>query len=163
MATVRHLQECGAARTSGWSELLTQPTVTTIPLSQTVLTNQVDADTAPLRSGDMDVAEMRQGTTHRRRANQVVGSNIPRTSSHTEDDIEFITRAGPQQEARPERSLTGAVSGNDETRIAARGTTKITGDSRMARRKDASPQSLDGPQATAPIIDICGLSAEDHL
>ena len=65
-ATVRYLQECRAARVPGWTELLPQPATSTPPLSQTVLTSPLDADTAPLKSGDVNVEDLRQGTKHRR-------------------------------------------------------------------------------------------------
>ena len=70
MATVRYLQECIAASGPGWTELLARPTPPTPSLSHTVLGCRADADTAPLRAGDVDAADLRQGNHQRRRPAQ---------------------------------------------------------------------------------------------
>ena len=80
MATVRHLQECRAARVPGWTELLSQPAASTPPLSQTVLSSALNADTARLRSGDVGVDDLRQGTRHRRRPAQHAEADDPPNS-----------------------------------------------------------------------------------
>ena len=84
MATVRYLQDCGAARTPGWTDLLAHPPAESPNLSQTVLVNSDDADTAPMRSGDVDVEELRIGAPPRRRRVQAVEETLEASSGTSE-------------------------------------------------------------------------------
>ena len=109
MATVRYLQECGAARTAGWTELLPQPPADTPTLSQTVLVNLDDADTAPMRSGDVDVEELRQGAPLRRRKVQAVQEAMEaasRASHSSEDEAAVEATTGKQQWGSSEESTS---------------------------------------------------------
>ena len=111
MATVRYLQECGAARTAGWTDLLAQPPADSPNLSQTVLVNLDDADTAPMRSGDVDVEELRQGAPPRRRRVQAVkeateAGSRARESSEDESAVEATT--GKQHRGSSEESTSSA-------------------------------------------------------
>ena len=111
MATVRYLQDCGAARTPGWTDLLAHPPADSPNLSQTVLVNSDDADTAPMRSGDVDVEELRIGAPPRRRRGQAVEEALEassRTSESLEDDSAVEATTGKKHRGSSDGSKSSA-------------------------------------------------------